>query len=91
MFCWGVSNSNTVSISLEKTVQLFHGMVTKGVNQLLGDPNCEASQCLRDCYSRQTTSGVGANDLYLTRVNFIPIFMNYLKYAKNYRNEQILN
>ena len=33
-----------------KTVQLFHDVLTKVVNQLLGDPNCEVSQWLIDCY-----------------------------------------
>ena len=27
-----------------KDVQLFHDMVTKGVNQLLGDPKCKGTQ-----------------------------------------------
>ena len=26
---------------MRKTVQLFHDMLTKGVNQLWGDQNCE--------------------------------------------------
>ena len=34
----------------EKDLQLCHDMLTKGMNQLLGDPNCEVSQWLRDCY-----------------------------------------
>ena len=44
MFSWCVSNSNRACNSMGKTVQLFHDMFTKGVNQLLGDPNCDASQ-----------------------------------------------
>ena len=58
-------------------MQLFHDMATKGVNQLLGDPNSEASQWLKGlllsidnilCTSRGFS--VGANDLSLMKVNF---------------------
>ena len=40
---------------MTKTVQLFHDMLRKGVSQLLGDPNCEASQWPMGCYCGQTT------------------------------------
>ena len=80
MFSWCVSNSKTICNSSEKTVQLFHDMATKGVNQLLGDPNSEASQWLKglllsidNIWSKLCTSrgfSVGANDLSLMKVNF---------------------
>ena len=31
-------------------MQLYHETLIKGVNQLLGDPNCEATQWLRVSY-----------------------------------------
>ena len=38
-----VSKSKSACDSMRKTVQLFHDMLTKGMNQLQDDPNCEAS------------------------------------------------
>ena len=37
-----------------KELQLFHETLRKGVNQLLGDPNCEATQWLRASYCQKT-------------------------------------
>ena len=50
MFSWCVRNSKSICNSVIKTVQLFHDMLIKVVNQLLGDPNCKASQWLRGSY-----------------------------------------
>ena len=38
-----------------KNVQLFHETLRKGVNQLLGDPNCEASRWLNESFCQKTT------------------------------------
>ena len=38
---------------MRKNVQLLHDMATKGVDQLLGDPNCEASQWLMDSFANR--------------------------------------
>ena len=38
-----------------ENVQLYHETVIRGVNQLLGDPNCEATQWLRVRYCSKTT------------------------------------
>ena len=38
-------------------MQLFHETLRKGVNQLLGDPNCEAIEWLRDSYCQKATLG----------------------------------
>ena len=35
---------------MEEIVQLFHETLTKGVNQLLGDPNCDTNQWQRVSY-----------------------------------------
>ena len=71
---------------MRKNLQLFHDMVTKGVNQLLGDPNYEWSQWLMCCYCWQTTGNAncaqGENSkweqlIYLWQVNFKVIFKKY--------------